>query len=217
MATLTRDEELSIAVASLMRGPVYAEEDQVAWTAIRQQAGRIHDHMKVMGLRLVVDDADEFAFLRSMDELPEGMPRLARRHALTRTTTMLLVRLRQRMIAAEAQEATPRLIVSGDDLMEELRIYHPPGASEDRMLRDIERLVDLGYLKRLRGQDAMFEARRVIKALVSADWLASYAERLFAAEDDATGQADPGTDPGDDAGDDTGGDPGDDTGDGSGT
>ena len=174
------DDGLSIALASLLRGPVYEEEDGAAWIAIRSQPGRLHDHLRVLGMQLVVDDGDGYAFLRTLDELPDGMPRLMRRHRLSFTTSVLLVLLRQRMTTAEAEEASPRLVLSATEMVEMMRLYHPPNTSHERILQDVARLEDLGYLKRLRGPDDAFEARRIIKAQVTADWLAAYAAQLLA-------------------------------------
>lgn len=187
---MTRDEELQVAMASLLRGPIYAEEDAVAWAAVRGQYGRIHDLAAVLGMQVIVDEADEFAYLRGLEELPDGMPRLMRRHSLTMSVTQLLVRLRQRMIAAEAAEATPRLIVNDEDLIEEGRLFHSPGTSEEVIRKDINRLVELGYLKRIRGQADTYEVRRIIKALVTADWLETYAEALMAVKRGATASED---------------------------
>lgn len=181
-------EAQSIAAASLLRGPVYAEDNPRAWAAIRTAPGPLRDVLGVLGMRLVVDDALEFAFLRMLDELPEGMPRLFRRHQLTYHCTVLLVLLRQRMTQAEADEATPRLIMTGAQLVEEMRLYHPPGTAEEKIAMDISRLEALGYLRKLTGQDDTYEARRVIKAVVTAEWLEEFADKLLAAgapEEDA--------------------------------
>jgi Domain of unknown function (DUF4194) len=175
------DDGLSIALACLMRGPVYEEEDGAAWIAIRSQPGRLHDHLRVLGMQLVVDDGDGYAFLRTLDELPEGMPRLMRRHRLSFTTSVLLVLLRQRMTTAEAEEATPRLVLTAQEMVEMMRLYHPRNTSHERILQDVARLEDLGYLRRLRGSEDAYEARRIIKAQVTADWLAAYATQLLAA------------------------------------
>lgn len=179
--TLTRDEALSVAVATLLRGPVYAEEDQAVWATLRAQPVRVSEHLKVLGMRVVVDDVDEYAYLRTFDELPEGMPRLHRRHKLGMRASVLLVLLRQRMTAAEAEEATPRLIVTRDEMVEWMGLYHPAGTSDERIAADIPKLDELGYLKRLRGSDGTYEARRIIKAQVSADYLTRYADELTAA------------------------------------
>jgi len=194
--TLTRDEALSVAVTTLLRGPVYAEEDKVVWAALRAQPVRVSEQLKVLGMRVVIDDVDEYAYLRTFDELPEGMPRLHRRHKLGMRTSVLLVLLRQRMTAAEAEEATPRLIVTRDEMVEWMRLYHPAGTSEERIAADVPKLEELGYLKRLRGSDGTYEARRIIKAQVSADYLNRYADELLAA---ASAGARPDTDNRDEA------------------
>ncbi len=178
---LTRDETLSVAVATLLQGPVYAEEDPVVWAALRAQSHRIADYLKTLGMRVIVDDADGYAYLRSEEQLPDGMPRLHRRHKLGMRASVLLVLLRQRMTAAEAEEATPRLIVTREEMVEWMRLYHPAGVSEERIAADIPKLEDLGYLKRLRGSDGVYEARRIIKAQVSADYLTRFAEELLEA------------------------------------
>jgi hypothetical protein len=193
--TLTRDEALSVALSTLLRGPVYAEEDQLVWATLRAQPVRVSEYLRVLGMRVVIDDIDEYAYLRTFDELPDGMPRLHRRHKLGMRASVLLVLLRQRMTAAEAEEATPRLIVTRDEMVEWMRLYHPAGTSEERIAGDIPKLEELGYLKRLRGSDNTYEARRIIKAQVSADYLTRYAGELLAA---AAAGARPGTADGDD-------------------
>jgi hypothetical protein len=185
--TVSRDDALSVTVATLLRGPVYAEEDPVVWSALQAQSARVSDFLKVLGMRVIVDDVDDYAYLRSDDELPEGMPRLHRRHKLGMRASVLLVLLRQRMTSAEAEEATPRLIVTREEMVEWLRLYHPPGTNDERIATDITKLEDLGYLKRLRGEAASYEARRIIKAQVSADYLTRFSDDLLAA---AAGAAD---------------------------
>lgn len=178
---LTRDEALSVAVTTLMRGPVYAEEAPAVWATLRAQSARITDFLKVLGMRVIVDDVDEYAYLRSEDELPEGMPRLHRRHKLGMRASVLLVLLRQRMTAAEAEEATPRLVITREEMIEWMRLYHPAGTNDERIGADIPKLEELGYLKRLRGSEGLFETRRIIKAQVSADYLTRFAADLLTA------------------------------------
>lgn len=185
--TLSRDDALSVTVATLLRGPVYVEEDSVVWSALQAQSARVSDFLKVLGMRVIVDDVDGYAYLRSDAELPEGMPRLHRRHKLGMRASVLLVLLRQRMTSAEAEEATPRLIVTREEMVEWLRLYHPPGTNDERIATDITKLEDLGYLKRLRGEAGSYEARRIIKAQVSADYLTRFSDDLLAA---AAGAAD---------------------------
>jgi hypothetical protein len=44
---------------------------------------------------------------------------------------------------------------------------------EDQMDRHIERVAELGFLRRIKeGEAAVFEVRRILRAFVNADWLA---------------------------------------------
>ncbi|MPQ99598.1 DUF4194 domain-containing protein [Modestobacter sp. I12A-02628] len=171
--------ELSIALAHLLRGPVHAEDVPAVWTSITSLGPQLREHLEVLGMRLVVDDVENYAYLRQLDELPEGMPRLVRRHALTFTATVLLILLRQQLATAESDGDTPRLIVTTEEMVESMRLYHRDGTSDEKIAYDITALVNLGYLRRLRGETDVFEVRRIIKALVTADWIAEFGDRLL--------------------------------------
>ncbi len=42
----------------------------------------------------------------------------------------------------------------------------------------INRVVEMGFLRRLRGQEDLFEVRRILKAYVDGQWLAEFDARL---------------------------------------
>ncbi len=171
--------ELSVALATLLRGPLHAEDTPGVWRSISTIGPQLREHLEILGMRLVVDDVERYAYLSTLDELPEGMPRLARRHALTYSSTVLLILLRQQLTTAESDGETPRLIVTTAEMTEWMRLYHREGVSEERIAVDVAVLVKLGYLRRLRDSENTFEVRRIIKALVTADWLAEYRDRLL--------------------------------------
>lgn len=185
----TANPELSTALAHLLRGPVHAEDSPAVWTSITTLGALLRDHLDVLGLRLVVDDVERYAYLRAEDELPEGMPRLVRRHSLTYSATVLLLILRQQLTVAESDGETPRLIVTAAEMIEWMRIYHRDGAADERIAADITGLEKLGYLRKLRGSDDTYEVRRIIKAIVTADWIAAYGAQLLASLDTAPDDA----------------------------
>src|SRR2546430_5931830 len=100
----TLETARSVAAASLLRGVVYREESPRAWAALNtpRVQGALLDFFTVLGLTVVIDEPEQFAYLRSVEEIPEGMPRLIRRHALTYYATVALVLLRQRLAQADA-------------------------------------------------------------------------------------------------------------------
>ena len=48
----------------------------------------------------------------------------------------------------------------------------------DRIDTDINRIVELGFLRRLRDRGDQFEVRRILKAFVDAQWLSEFEQRL---------------------------------------
>jgi hypothetical protein len=72
--------------------------------------------------------------------------------------------------------------LSGEELVELVRVLSPASANEaqfrDRMDTQINKVVDLGFLRRLRGGDDQFEVQRILKAFVDAQWLGDFDARL---------------------------------------
>ncbi|KRA30033.1 MULTISPECIES: DUF4194 domain-containing protein [unclassified Nocardioides] len=173
--------EISIALAHLLRGPIHAEDQPAAWTTISTFTKQLRDHLDVLGLRLVIDDTERYAYLRAHDELPDGMPRLIRRHTLTFSSSVLLVMLRQQLATAESDGQMPRLVITGTDMVEMLRLYRHDDLTRDQINGDISVLDKLGYIRTLRGQDDTWEVRRIIKAIVTGEWINTYGQELLAA------------------------------------
>lgn len=188
--------EISIALAHLLRGPIHAEDQPAAWTTISTFTRQLRDHLDVLGLRLVIDDTEQYAYLRAHDELPDGMPRLIRRHSLTFSSSVLLVLLRQQLTTAETDGQMPRLILTGDDMVEMLRLYRHDDLTREQINGDISVLDKLGYIRKLRGHDDTWEVRRIIKAIVTGEWINTFGHELLAAttatdDADADAEADP--------------------------
>src|SRR5262249_60688991 len=63
-----------------------------------------------------------------------------------------------------------------------LRLFLPATANEarlrDRVDRDIGRVVELGFLRPLKGRDDTYEVRRILRSFVDAQWLGQLNERL---------------------------------------
>ena len=62
-----------------------------------------------------------------------------------------------------------RLILSRDQVAELMRVFMPEGSNEARLIDQVDtqlnKVVELGFVRRLRGQDGMFEVQRILKAV----------------------------------------------------
>lgn len=61
-------------------------------------------------------------------------------------------------------------------------MFLPDTGNEARLLDRIEthlnKVIELGFLHRLRGQEHQYEVKRILKAFVDAQWLADFEQRL---------------------------------------
>jgi hypothetical protein len=187
--------DLSVLVVSLLKGVVYREDDERLWSALLGLQARVRDYVMVLGLELVLDEAEGYAFLKSRpepseDEAAPRIPRLVVRRPLSFPVSLLLALLRKKLAEHDALGGDTRLVLTRDDIVELMRVFLPQTSNEARLIDQIEahvnRVVDLGFLRRLKpaagaaAGPAGFEVRRILKAFVDAHWLAELDARLEA-------------------------------------
>jgi hypothetical protein len=154
--------------------------------SLLQLQARVRDYVGVVGLQLVLDEAEGYAFLRSRPEDPADpttpSPRLVARRQLSFPASLLLALLRKRLAEFDALGGETRLVVSRDEVLNLLRVFLPEGSNEARLIDQLDthlnRIADLGFIKRLPGPEAMIEIRRILKAFVDAQWLSEFDRRL---------------------------------------
>lgn len=182
--------ELSIVVVPLLKGVLYQEENPTAWTALQDLQAAVRDYVAVLGLDLVLDEAEGYAFLKSRpdeaddDSAAAATPRLVARRQLSYPVSLLLALLRKKLADFDAGGGDTRLILSRDEVVELVRIFLPAGSNEAKLIDQVDstvsKIAELGFVRRLRGQKQMIEVRRIIKAFVDAQWLADFDQRLAA-------------------------------------
>jgi hypothetical protein len=190
--TVPREElSLPLVVTHLMKGVVYRDTHEKAWQHLVQLVPRVSDYVATLGLVVVVDESEGYAFLRSKPEDPDdddSIPRLIPRHALSFHTSLLLALLRKKLAESDAADDGYRLILSRDQILDTMLMFMRTSSNEakitDQIDRTISKVVDLGFLRRMPKQDNQFEVRRVLKAFVDGQWLSEFDARLadYAAE-----------------------------------
>jgi hypothetical protein len=192
--TAAKHEEpsLSMAATQLMKGVVYRDTHPVPWHHLMRLQAQVRDYVAVLGLTVVIDEAEGYAFLRSQvrDEADgePAVPRLIPRRALSFHVSLLLALLRKKLAEFDASNADTRLVLSRQQIVDLCSVFLPASASEARLIDQIEtyiaKVVELGFLRRIDEAEATYEVRRIIKAFVDAQWLADFNARLaeYAAE-----------------------------------
>lgn len=193
METATPHDVLPGILVALLKGVVYHEQIPEVWRDMLGLQAVARDHLKLLGLELVIDEAEGYAYLRQSETegtaAEDTAPRLIPKRPLSYPVSLLLVLLRKRLALHDAQGGETRLVLTRDQLVEMMRTFLPAAPNEaklvDQIQRHIARVEDLGFLRQLKDDEAVYEVRRILRAFVNADRLAEietiyreHAERL---------------------------------------
>ncbi|MDT5030202.1 MAG: hypothetical protein QOG79_823 [Mycobacterium sp.] len=183
---------LPLVVTHLMKSVVYRDTHEQVWQHLVALIPRVSDFVATIGLVVVVDESEGYAYLRSKPEDPDSdappIPRLIARHALSFHASLMLALLRKKLAEFDASDDGSRLIVSRDQIIDMMVMFMSTSSNEARVVdtvdRTITKVTDLGFLRRLPKQDNQFEVQRVLKAFVDGQWLSDFEARLaeYAAE-----------------------------------
>jgi hypothetical protein len=200
------EAELSPPLIALFRGVVYADSQPQNWQQLLRLQARIRDYVAVLGLELMLDESEGYAYLRQRprsDDEPD-LPRLVPRRQLSYPVSLLLALLRRKLAEHDAAGGDTRLVLTREEIVDLIRMFLPETGDEARLVQRIDthinKAIELGFLRRLRGQTGRFEICRILKSFVDAQWLAELDQRLADYRAYALGETPAGS------ADDTGGD-----------
>ena len=179
---VTPERAVAVSAIRLMQGVVYQESD--AWDDLVRHQGAVRDHFAVVGLEVVVDDDEGYAYLRTADT-PEGenaLPRVIRRRTLTYADSLLLVLLRKRLAEFESAGDPGQLVLTHAEIVEMIQLFLHRSTNEAREQHQVDasinRLVGMGFLRQLKDRRGEWEVRRILKAYVDAETLSDFSAKL---------------------------------------
>lgn len=173
----------------LLKGPVeYFEKG--AWEQLLQYQGELTTFLQQLGLILVFDKDDGYAYLEQMklDE-EETTAGWVRRTNINYEESVLLVLLRDMMAEFEVGEVTSReLIRKRREIKEYAELFFKENASRVKFIKELDKLIDrveeMGFLHRVEDHDITdeqkFRVRKIIKAKVDNEVLENFKQQLHA-------------------------------------
>lgn len=182
----TQFTTVSFVKAHLLGGPLYFEDGHL-WETLVHGQEEITAYFLQIGLELVVDEPEGFAFLRQFESASdERIPRLIRRQKLTYDATLLLVCLRDELNRFDAHTADQAVLRrTRRELVDLVGGFLRESNNQVRDLKAIDGAIDqlrsLGFIKAVGGNSGsdVFEIRRIIKARFGAGELEAVKERLI--------------------------------------
>ncbi|MCF8087543.1 MAG: DUF4194 domain-containing protein [Desulfotignum sp.] len=213
-ATQPYPSDISRPLVALMKGVVFKDNDPALWHLLEEGQIAVRDYVRVMGLDLMLDTAEGYAWLatREPEEGEAPLPRLKGRRQLSYPVSLIIALLRKKMAEQDAAGEDPRLILSVEEITDMVRVFLPASGNEakmmDRINTHLNKIADLGFIRRLKGEKDKIEVIRILKAFVDAQWLSELDDRLKQYQDHLTDGSDSDSSDSGDTGSAVGSDPG---------
>ena len=173
-------KETSKVLVKLFAGVLYKNDNPKEWLELEKSYALMSDYFKVLGVEVVFDESEGYAYLKNL-EFEEEFPKLLRKRMLTYKISLLLVLLRKRLTQLDMQSDESRAVVSKEEIVEMFELFLDERFNEVKQVKEIEsvikKVIELGFLKQLRGSEN-YEIKRVIKSFVDAQWLGEFDKRL---------------------------------------
>jgi hypothetical protein len=185
----TPDNRLSVVLITLLKGVLYRDEQEKVWQDLVKLQAAARDYLAVLGLELKLFEDEGYAWLvHSVQDDSEqpGLPKLVTRRPLSYAVSVLLALLRKRLLEFDALGHDSRLVISLEDIQQEVQAFLPVGSNEakliDQLQTHINKVVELGFLKKLKpayeGAPQTYEVRRIIAGFIDSQWLDQLQTRL---------------------------------------
>lgn len=178
----------SDVVVKLLQGTLY-DESKSLWNELLLHQKQINLYVEQIGLELIVEKNDGYAFLRQIDLDESGRTvGLVRRQSLSFEQTLLCVLLREWLDEFE-QDVTGNnnLYVTHKDFRDRIEIFFKDQSNKVKLIRELDRyirdMVKFGFLKPVSAEVetpdmAQYEVRRIIKSRITSDKLEEFKNKL---------------------------------------
>lgn len=180
---IDHSDKLGALYVRLLQGPLNSSTHNQLWDALLRNRGQVSEYFSKIGLDVVVDEEEGFSFLRQKD-LQEGeeFPRLITRRPLPFYTSVLCALLRKKLLELDISQSGGRAVLDREEVYQMMSVFFPDTSNEKSLRAEINRhlskAMEMGIIGDLPGQDEKLEIRRVIKAMISAEWLANLDQKL---------------------------------------
>ncbi len=184
----------SKVIIQILKGPLYRDSSPTGWQDLLKYENELSDYFGHIGLSLFIHREFGFAFLKQefpSDELPEDqiLPRLIQQRELSFELSVLLAVLRKKLAEHDSASGEPRLVLDEKEILQAMKVFLRDTNNEVKQKKEvdalIEKVIDIGVLRRMSHDSRKLEVLRVLAALFDASRLSELDTRLLEYENHA--------------------------------
>lgn len=172
-------------IVKLLQGAVYYEDK--LWDELILNQIQIDRFFRQIGIELIMEEKDGYAFLRQKEDEEGKTIGLIRRMPLTYEQTLLCVLLREWLDEFEITDTETRnLYITHKQFRERIEMFFKEKSNQAKLLRNLDTLIkdmlNLDFLKKIEDtpypDERKYEVRRIIKSKITADKLFEFKQKL---------------------------------------
>jgi hypothetical protein len=167
-------KQYSNILISLLKGIVYSHNKY--WDDLLNNEQDVKSYFLDINLDVIIDKLEGYAYLKQReneDEESEVTLRLIEKRQLSFHVSLLCLLLRKHLIENDSEGESTKAILSKEDIINQMKQFCRETTNEAEQIRKIiiaiNKLVDEGFLRRMKTEDEQYEINRIIKAFINAD------------------------------------------------
>ena len=183
--TTDNTKPYSNAIIKLLKGTI--ENDDAVWQDIVVYQSEIQNFVSVIGLELIIEKEDGYAFLQQTKSDGDSLISLVYRRRLPFEVSVVLIVIRQILEEFDSnplESQSNDKYVSVSDIKDEMELFLPAKYNRVKFMKDldkyIEKVVDLGFLVKSKSgeMESRYKIHRIIKRKITLDDLVEFKNKL---------------------------------------
>ena len=184
--------EYSLSLITMLKGILYIHQWD-AWENLLRYESEVKKYFSEIGLEVYIDKGEGYAYLRQIEfDAVIEVPRIAEKRQLNFFTSLLCIVLRKFLLERDAEAGTARAMITQQEIVNLMKSFLPTASDEakqqEKIITTMNKVIEIGFLKKLDGSSNDYEIHRIIKGFVNADVIDDTLKRLktYAAEKEIT-------------------------------
>lgn len=191
MSNLEKNERIAPyadVIVKLLKEVVYYEDNKT-WNKLNRYQIEVTQYFEMIGIDLIVDKKDGFAFLTQKELDDEGTTvGLIRRMPLSYELTLVCILLRELLEEFEVKDTDSRnLFITQKTIKDRAELFFVEKTNKVKLLNKIDKhikeAVELGFLREVnkdkkQPNENLYEVKRIIKAKITNDKLEEFKKKL---------------------------------------
>jgi hypothetical protein len=168
---------------SLLKGIVYNHSKY--WDDLLNYEHDVRTYFSDINLDVFIEKSEGYAYLKQKeteDDEPESTLKLIEKRPLNFHVSLLCLLLRKHLIESDSEGDAIKAILSKDEIINLMKPFYKETTNEAKQINSINtainKVIDEGFLRRMKTEDEQYEINRIIKAFINAEVVKNELEKL---------------------------------------